>query len=162
MACFRHQEIPNTMLMNDGLRKIRAVFRVPSRGKMVSHSHAIYYIDKFYHQKLMHCDALGWYWGRRSRLLILFNLTVFSLNPLKEREKRDLCRFNLPSLNTKVIATRKLECWKCFDSVLTLMKQFNFISMLFLLCCLYLKFTRLTLVISFTSFVILIKPGFIP
>lgn len=97
---------------------------------MVSHSHAIYYIDKFYHQKLMHCDALGWYWGRRSRLLILFNLTVFSLNPLKEREKRDLCRFNLPSLNTKVIATRKLECWKCFDSVLTLMKQFNFISML--------------------------------
>ena len=97
---------------------------------MVSHSHAIYYIDKFYHQKLMHCDALGWYWGRRSRLLILFNLTVFSLNPLREREKRDLCRFNLPSLNTKVIATRKLECWKCFDSVLTLMKQFNFISML--------------------------------
>lgn len=97
---------------------------------MVSHSHAIYYIDKFYHQKLMHCDALGWYWGRRSRLLILFNLTVFSLNPLKEREKRDLCRFNLPSLNTKVIATRKLKCWKCFDSVLTLMKQFNFISML--------------------------------
>lgn len=33
MACFRHQEIPNTMLMSDGLRKIRAVFRVPSRGK---------------------------------------------------------------------------------------------------------------------------------
>lgn len=33
MACFRHREIPNTMLMNDGLRKLRAVFRVPSRAK---------------------------------------------------------------------------------------------------------------------------------